>query len=149
MKFVGEKEEIYSGTLPETQGYPALKLSDFQEIFQFLSNEKESNLRAHAVMARSMVHSEINEQFNKFGSIDALSEATFGDEETGFVLYRQAVFALAATFVIGVQISTDTTKEAAGRQDALEYKKGECNVMYRRAVDMLVHGYETFTFEVV
>jgi hypothetical protein len=76
-----------------------------------------------------------------------LSQARFDDEESGETLYKQAVFALTAAQLISTQMSGDATKDAAERQEALKDKEEECEVQYRQAVDMLIHGEETYRFE--
>ncbi len=81
--------------------------------------------------------------------LTALSQAQFDDKESATTLYKQAVFALTASELIGIQITTDTTAEAAERQEALSEKQNLCNVQYRQAVDLLLNGRETYCFEVV
>ncbi|MBE8574456.1 head completion/stabilization protein [Vibrio sp. OPT18] len=158
MDFIGDKTQIYTGELPATSIYPALKLSDFQGMFQFLSNESELNLTHQLTAARAAIRSELKPLMATLKNdtdrpdltlLSVLSLMHFEDEETAKVFYIQSVFALAASYIVSVQISTDATKEAADRQQALSNKKEECLVMYRRAVDMLIYGHETRMFEVL
>lgn len=146
-EFVGDKNETYESELPETGKYPALKISEFQSLFHFQSNETEAGILHHVKVQRIKVHSELNGTLAPFASLSELSQARFGDRESGETLYKQAVFALTAAQLISVQMSGDTTAEAAERQAALSHKKEECEVHYRQAIDLLLHGEETYCFE--
>lgn len=149
MEFVGNKNEVYSSELAATEKYPALKISEFQSLFNFLSNETEAGILHQATIARIKVHSELLEHLVPFTHLTELSLNRFGDEESGIALYKQAVFALSASALIGIQLSTNATAEAADRQEALSKKQEQCNVQYRQAVDLLIHGRETYCFEMV
>ncbi|WED23516.1 head completion/stabilization protein [Vibrio sp. JC009] len=149
MEFVGNKSEVYTSELPATDKYPALKLSEFQSLFNFLSNETEAGILQQARVSRIKVHKELKETMSDYPDLTALSLDKFEDEEAGNVLYTQAVFALTASELLGIQISTDATAEAADRQEALNEKRQRCDVQYRQAVDLLLNGEETYCFEVV
>lgn len=100
-------------------------------------------------IARITVHSELLSVVSNYETLSDLSLDKFGDEDSACTLYQQAVFSLSASNIIGNQISTDTTAEAADRQEALENKQGHCAVQYRNAIDFLTHGKSTFCFEVL
>lgn len=101
----------------------------------------------HAKVSRLKVHTELKDTLAPFADLAALSQARFDDTESGATLYQQAVFALTAAQLISTQMSGDASKDAAERQQALTDKKQECEVQYRQAVDMLIHGQETYRFE--
>ncbi len=149
MEFVGNKSEEYDKELPATEKYPALKISEFQSLFNFLSNETEAGILQQAKVSRIKVHKELLDTIEPYADLTALSLDKFGDETSGTTLYTQAVFALTASELIGIKISTDTTAEAADRQEALDNKKQHCEVQYRQAVDLLINAEETYCFEVV
>ncbi|MEL7290420.1 MAG: head completion/stabilization protein [Pseudomonadota bacterium] len=149
MEFVGNKNEIYDSVLPAMGKYPELKLSEFQTLFHFQRNETEQGILQQAKISRIKVHRELKETIEPYDSLTALSQDKFGDDESATVLYTQAVFALTASQLIGIQLSGDATAEAADRQEALDEKKNDGDVKYRQAVDMLIHGEETYCFEVV
>ncbi len=149
MEFVGNKNEVYSSVLAATDNFPALKISEFQSLFNFLSNETEAGILQQTKVSRIKVHRELVDTIAQYEDLASLSTDKFGDEEAGTTLYKQAVFALTASELIGIKLSTDTTAEAADRQEALNSKKQHCEVQYRQAVDMLIHGEETYCFEVV
>ena len=146
-EYVGNKNEIYDSELSASGKYPALKISEFQSLFHFQSNETEAGILHHAKVSRVKVHSELKDTLEPFANLAELSQARFDDEESGETLYKQAVFALTAAQLISTQMSGDATKDAAERQEALTDKKEECEVQYRQAVDMLIHGEETYRFE--
>ena len=146
-EFVGNKNEIYTSELPAIGKYPALKISEFQSLFHFQSNETEAGILHQAKVSRIKVHSELKDILVPFTHLTELSQDRFGDEDSGETLYKQAVFALTAAQLISVQMSGDATKEASERQEALTEKKEECEVQYRQAVDLLLHGEETYRFE--
>ncbi|WP_375751600.1 head completion/stabilization protein [Vibrio sp. HN007] len=149
MEFVGDKSDVFESELPATDKYPALKISEFQSLFNFLSNEAEPGILQQAKVSRIKVHQELKETISSYQNLTALSQDKYGDEESAAVLYTQAVFALTASELLGIQISTDATAEAADRQEALSDKKQSCSVQYRQAVDLLLNGKETYCFEVV
>ncbi|WP_272165497.1 head completion/stabilization protein [Vibrio diabolicus] len=149
MQFVGDKNEIFNSELPKTDQYPALKLSEFQSLFHFLSNETEPGILHQATVSRIKVHRELKDTIEPFAHLNELSQARFDNEDSGETLYKQAVFALTASELIGIQLSSDTTAEAADRQQALTDKKQHCEVQYRQAVDLLINDEETYCFEVV
>lgn len=149
MAFVGDKDEVFDGRLPATNSYPTLSVAEFQGLFHFLSNETENGMLHRLGLARITVHQELAAAVAKHGSLDALSLHWFGDSAAGIVLYKQAVFSLAAHNVIGNKLSTDATAEAADRQEALQSKAEHCLVQYRQAVDLLLNGKPMYTFEVV
>ncbi|NRB68750.1 MAG: head completion/stabilization protein [Vibrio sp.] len=146
-EYVGNKNEIYRSELPALGKYPALAVSEFQSLFHFQSNETEAGILHHAKVSRLKVHSELKDTLAPFADLAALSQARFDDTESGETLYKQAVFALTAAQLISTQMSGDASKDAAERQEALTDKKEECEVQYRQAVDMLIHGEETYCFE--
>ncbi len=147
MEFVGNKNKTYQSQLPATGKYPVLNISEFQSLFHFQSNETEAGILHHAKVSRLKVHSELKDTLAPFADLAALSQARFDDTESGETLYKQAVFALTAAQLISTQMSGDASKDAAERQEALTDKKEECEVQYRQAVDMLIHGEETYCFE--
>lgn len=149
MAFVGNKDDAYLGELPATIHHPKLVVAEFQAVFHFLSNETEIGILHNLTLARITVNSELLELMNTHGTLDHASEYWFGDTDTGNALYKQAVFSLATNYIVGNKLSMDATAEAAERQDALQQKADNALVHYRRAVDLLLHGKETYTFEVV
>ncbi|MGL4225947.1 MAG: head completion/stabilization protein [Vibrio sp.] len=149
MEYVGDKNEVYSSELAATEKFPDLKISEFQSLFNFLSNETEAGILQQARVSRIKVHRELARVIAQYEDLGELSLAKFGDKESGSTLYTQAVFALTASELIGIKLSTDTTAEAANRQEALNSKKQHCEVQYRQAVDLLINGEETYCFEVV
>ncbi len=149
MEFVGNKNEPYNSELAATEQYPALLIAKFQSLFNFLSNETEAGILQQAKVSRIKVHQELSTTMAQYDDLAALALDKFGDKEAGITLYTQAVFALTASELVGVKLSTDATAEAAERQEALSSKKQHCEVQYRQAVDLLLHGRETYCFEVV
>ncbi|WP_299141320.1 head completion/stabilization protein [uncultured Vibrio sp.] len=146
-EFVGNKNELYESELAAKGKYPALSISEFQSLFHFQSNETEAGILHCAIISRIKVHSELKSALAPFTHLTALSQATFEDDDSAESLYKQAVFALTAAQLIGGQMSGDATKEAADRQEALSQKKEACEVQYRQAIDLLLHGAETYCFE--
>ncbi|MFA0155405.1 head completion/stabilization protein [Vibrio sp. 10N.261.46.A3] len=146
-EFVGNKDDVYESELPAKGKYPALSISEFQSLFHFQSNETEAGILHCAIISRIKVHSELKSILAPFSHLAELSQATFGDDDSAESLYKQAVFALTASELIGIQLSGDATKDAADRQEALSQKKEVCEVQYRQAIDLLLHGYETYCFE--
>ena len=149
MAFVGNKDKTYESQLPATEQYPALTVAEFQDVFHFLSNETEISVLHHLTLARLTVHTELVEMLTLHETLDHLSVHWFGEEAPGVSLYKQAVFSLAANRIVGNKLSTDATAEAADRQEALQQKADNCLVQYRQAVDLLLHGKATYTFEMV
>lgn len=149
MEYVGDKSNSFDSELPATDKYPALKISEFQSLFNFIGNETEAGILQQAKVSRIKVHGELKKAISTHNDLIELSKAQFDDEESAETLYKQAVFALTASELIGIQISTDTTAEAAERQEALSDKQQHCNVQYRQAVDLLINGEETYYFEMV
>lgn len=149
MEFIGNKNEVYDSELPATTQYPALTIAEFQAVFHFLSNETEVGILHRITIARVTVNSELLDMMSIHGSLDALSTHWFGEVQTGVILYKQAVFSLAANYIVGNKLSTDATAEAADRQEALQQKADHCLVQYRQAVDLLLNGHATYTFEAV
>lgn len=149
MEFVGDKSESYQSELPATSQYPALKMSEFQSLFHFMSNETEPGILHQAKVSRLKVHSELSQTMAAYEDLTALSQDKFADQQAGITLYKQAVFALTASELIGIQLSGDASAEAAQRQQALAQKKQHCDVQYRQAIDLLINASETYCFEVV
>ncbi|WED29872.1 head completion/stabilization protein [Vibrio sp. DW001] len=149
MEFVGNKNEAFASVLPATSKYPELKLSEFQSVFNFLSNETEIGILQQAKVSRIKVHLELKDTIRPYSTLSELSQERFGDEDSANTLYKQAIFALTASELVGIQMSTDATAEAADRQEALTHKKQHCDVQYRQAIDLLLNGRETYCFEVV
>ena len=149
MEFVGDKDEVYASELPATVQYPALVIAEFQAVFHFLSNETEVGILHRLTIARVTVGTELVEMMSLHGTLDTLSMHWFGETQTGAILYKQAVFSLAANYIVGNKLSTDATAEAAERQEALQQKADNCLVQYRQAVDLLLNGHATYTFEAV
>ncbi len=149
MEFVGNKDEVYGAVLEATALYPELTIAEFQALFHFLSNESEASLLHQTTIARITVNQELLGIVTSFGSLAALSQSRYGDKVSGDTLYKQAVFSQAAHLIIGNQISSDATKEAAERQEAMSQKASHCLVSYRRAIDTLINNAETYTIEVI
>ena len=149
MEFVGNKNEKYEGVLPATSLYPELAISEFQNVFHFLNNETQECILHNATVARAIVNQELRKKVSEAGSLDALSIAQFDEKQTGTVLYIEAVFSLTAHYLVENQLSMNATKDAADRQEALQSKVNNCLVQYRRAVDLLLNGVETYRIEVV
>lgn len=149
MEFVGNKDEVYPTVLPATAVYPELTLAEFQSLFHFLSNETEPGILQQVKVARITTHRELIDVVVPQGTLSDYSLFRFGETDTGKTLYKQAVFSLAANFIIGNQLSTDATREASERQEALTQKAKHCLVQYRRAMDLLINGKETYCIEVV
>lgn len=149
MQFVGNKDEVYDSTLPATAQYPELTVAEFQSLFHFLSNETEAGILQQVTIARITVNRELLDVFAATVTLDEFSLEKFGDTSTGTTLYKQAVFSLAANFIIGNQLSTNATSDASDRQEALQQKAENCLVQYRRAMDLLGNGVETYCFAVV
>ncbi|AAW86506.1 hypothetical protein VF_2011 [Aliivibrio fischeri ES114] len=149
MQFVGNKDEEYASVLPKTDIYPELAISEFQRVFHFLSDETEAGILHNATVARVTVNRELMETITPFKTLDALSMERFGETQTGTLLYKQAVFSLAANAIINNQLSMNATKEAADRQEAIQAKADHALVQYRRAIDLLLNGKETYFFAVV
>ncbi|MEC4729003.1 head completion/stabilization protein [Shewanella sp. D64] len=149
MSFVGDKNEVHESHLPATAQYPSINVAEFQGIYHFLSNESEMGILHYLTIARVTVNSELNELVTQHGTLDVVSTHWFGEPQTGTTLYKQAVLSLAAHAIVGNKLSTDATAEAADRQEALQQKADNCLVQYRQAVDLLLYGKATYTFEVV
>ena len=149
MEFVGNKNEEYADVLPATELYPALKVTDFQRQFHFLSNETKESILGNMRVTRIMVNQELLKKVKMHGSLDAMSLFVFGETETGNTLYTQAVFSLTANYLVENQLSMNATKDATERQEAVQAKANTCLVQYRRALDLLIHGVETYCIEVV
>ena len=149
MEFVGNKNEEYEDILPATDLYPALSVMDFQRQFHFLSNETKESILGNMRVTRIMVNQELLKKVKGYGSLDAMSLAVFGETETGNTLYTQAVFALTANYLVENQLSMNATKDASDRQEAVQAKANNCLVQYRRALDLLVHGVETYCIKVI
>ena len=149
MQFVGDKSEVYGSELPATTQYPALVIAEFQAVFHFLSNETEVGILHRLTIARATVNTELLGMMSVHDTLDTLSTHWFGETQTGAILYKQAVFSLAANYIVGNKLSTDATAEAAERQEALQQKADHCLVQYRQAVDLLLNGRATYTFEAV
>lgn len=149
MEFIGNKDDVYESQLPVTAQYPALTVAEFQAVFHFLSNETEIGILHHLTLARLTVHTELVEIITLHETLDHVSVHWFDDAASGVSLYKQAVFSLAANHIVGNKLSTDATAEAADRQEALQQKADNCLVQYRQAVDLLLNGKATYTFEMV
>lgn len=149
MEFIGNKNKEYQTELSATDKYPALSLSEFQSLFHFLSKETEPGILQQMKVSRIKVHSELKETIKPYQNLAELSLTQFEQEEEAETLYKQAVFSLTASELLGIQMSTDATAEAAERQEALISKKQHCEVQYRQAIDLLLNGHETYYFEVV
>ena len=149
MQFVGNKDQEYDAVLPATDIYPELAIAEFQRVFHFLSNETEAGILHHATVARVTVNRELLEAISPFETLDGLSLDRFGETQTGEVLYKQAVFALTANFLVENQLSMNATQEAAERQEAIQAKADNSLVQYRRAIDLLLNAQETYCFAVV
>ena len=149
MEFVGNKDEEYGSVLPATTHYPELAIAEFQRVFHFLSNETEAGILHHATVARAVVNQELLATITPFVTLDALSLDRFDETQTGTTLYKQAVFGLTANYLVENQLSMNATVEAAERQEAIQAKADNSLVQYRRAIDLLLNGVETYRFEVV
>ncbi|MEI6896265.1 MAG: head completion/stabilization protein [Psychromonas sp.] len=149
MEFVGNKNEEYDVTLPATALYPALSIAEFQQVFHFLSNETKESIVYNMNVTRIIINQELLQRVKVFGSLNAFSIDAFGEDKTGDTLYKQAVFAFTAYYLIKNQLSMNATEEATERQEAIQAKADNCLVQYRRAIDLLLNAVETYRFEVI
>lgn len=126
MQFVGDKSEIFESVLESDEpNYPDLRVADFQRCFHYLSNETEENILFQLRLARVSVNSELRGL-----------EVVTGDD---VALYQNAIFCLCASYLIDVQLSSDSTQEAAHRQDALSTKRDRVLAQHRNSIDFLKH----------
>lgn len=135
MEFIGNKNEIYDSILESENHFPNLSLSDFQTCFHYLANESEQSITFQLRLARLSVNSELR-------GIDIVS----GDD---IALYQNAVFSLCACNLLDIQLSSDTTKEAAGRQEALTDKRDLLLYRFRASIDLLLNKKSTTSFHII
>ena len=148
-QFISDKSEQYSSELPKNAFYPALKLSEFQALFHFLSDETEAAILHNAIIERITIHRELIPLTQTHDDLAALSMALFKDEETAANLYKQAVFCKTAAALIGNRLATDATKEAADRDEALQKRADNLLTNYRNAIDQLLQTDSGYTFEII
>jgi len=146
---VANKNESYSSALPATTFFPEIKVSEFQSLFHFLGDGKEAGILHAAKVERIAIHKELKEIEGKYENLTELSQDLFGDDESAEVLYKQAVFCKTAYALINNRISTDATKEAADRQEALMKQADEQLASYRSAMVHLQPDVSGYTFELV
>tara|TARA_R110001583_G_scaffold15059_2_gene62464 strand:+ start:26447 stop:26899 length:453 start_codon:yes stop_codon:yes gene_type:complete len=146
---VANKDESYSGSLPATAFFPEITISEFQSLFHFLGDGKEAGILHAAKVERITIHKELKEMAVQYENLTELSQELFGDDESAEVLYKQAVFCKTAYALINNRISTDATKEAADRQEALSQQANEQLTSYRSAMVHLQPDVSGYTFEIV
>lgn len=136
MEFIGNKNEIYDFVIESNNIalFPDLKLAEFQIYFNYLSNTPKEAMIHYLKLARSSVDSELHMEVR---TLDQCS------------LYKNAVFALAACYLLDVQISTDATKEAADRQESLMSKRDLCAAQSRSSIDILINNKKSSSLYII
>lgn len=147
--FIGNKNEIYAGELPATSFYPALKFSDFQDVFGFLATQSEKAIEMQMTIDRAAVHSQLKNLVVNHPNLESYSQVNFEDSTTAEVFYKNAVFSLTAANLIGKIMATDGTKNAADRQAALTEKESHLLSQYRQAIDTLTGESSGYTMELI
>lgn len=135
---IGDKSNEYPTELPATSFYPALKLSEFQNLFGFLEDTTEFELTHTMKVQRALIHKELKPLTDLHSNLVACSQELFNDDSTAELFYQQAVFNLTAAVLIGNRLATDATKEAADRQEALNTRNDVVRAQYRQAIDQLL-----------
>ena len=148
-KFVAGKSESYKSELPATVFFPLLKIAEFQALFHFLEDETEAGIVHIASIQRITVHRQLQPLNTNHATLVDYSQSAFGDLVTGELLYKQAVFSLTASILIGNRLTLDATKEAADRQSAMNARQTDMLVNYREAIDQLLLTSSGYTFEVI
>jgi hypothetical protein len=146
---VANKDNASSEVLSATRFYPELKISEFQALFHFLSDETEAGILHAAKVERITIHRELKELTETHSDMVTLSQALFEDDESATTLYKQAVFCKTAYSLITNRLATDATKEAAGRQEVLMQRADTQLTNYRAAIVQLLPGTPGYTFELV
>lgn len=146
---VADKDKSYSSVLAATSFFPELKVSEFQSLFHFLEDEKESGILHAAKVERITIHQELKKLKDEHATLVELSMALFDDQESAEVLYKQAVFCKTAYTLITNRLSTDATKEAAERQESLLARADTQLTNYRSAMVQLQEKVTGYTFEVI
>lgn len=147
-KLIGDQSVTYSTEIALDRFYPILKLADFQQLFGFLKNTSEYSIANVMLVQQQIVHSQLKELKEQYTDLQAVSQAKFGNGQTGVALYTQAVFSLTAANLTESQMATDATKQAADRQEALVSKSNMLRTQYRDAIDQLI-GSTGYTVELV
>jgi hypothetical protein len=146
---VASKNNASSSVLSATGFYPALKISEFQALFHFLSDETDAGILHVAKVERITIHKELKVLTESHTDMTALSQALFEDDDSAITLYQQAVFCKTAHSLITNRLATDATKEAAGRQEALMQRADMQLTNYRAAIVQLLPESSGYTFELV
>lgn len=146
---VATKGNDYLSVLPATAFYPELAISEFQHLFHFLQDETEAGILQSARVQRINIHKELLTLTTQHTTLIEASLALFGDSESALILYKQAVFCKTAYLLITNRLSTDASKEAADRQDALMARADTQLVNYREAIDALIPAVTGYTFELI
>lgn len=149
MQFVGNKDNPFTETLVATDFYPELKLADFQKQFGFLEDQEEYAVAQQALIMRSNVHRQLKVLTETHPNLTSVSQALFGDETTATAHYQNAVFAMTAAILIDVRLSTDATKEASKRQEALNDKVNSLNEQARSCIEMLKQSDSGYSIELI
>jgi len=148
--FIGDKSQEYASELPATNFYPALKLVDFQKIYQFLEDQTEESILLQMEVDRAVVHAQLAPiTQTTTQSLTELSQTLFNNQTTAESIYKIAVFSLTAANLIGSKMATDATKAAADRQEALTDKSMHLLNQYRNAIDNLLRQDSGYTFELI
>lgn len=147
--FVGDKSNAYTSELPATAFFPLLKVSEFQEQFGFLESESETSITNMMIQNRVNVHRQLKTLMDLHPDLVSRSQELFEDDTTGEVLYKQAVFSFTASALIGKQMGTDATKEAADRQATLNDKAISLNIQGREAIDLILQTDTGYTVDLI
>jgi len=148
-QFIANKDESYDGTLAATAFYPQLKISEFQSLFHFLEDGKETGILHAAKVERITIHQELKTLTTQYATLNELSQALFDDDESAEILYKQAVFCKTAYSLLTNRISTDATKDAAQRQQSLMEQADKQLTNYRSAMVQLMPDVGGYTFELI
>lgn len=148
-QFIANKGESYEGVLAATTFYPELKISEFQSLFHFLEDGKETGILHAAKVERITIHQELKTLTTQYKALNELSQALFGDDESAAILYKQAVFCKTAYSLITNRLSTDATKDAAQRQQSLMEQADMQLTNYRSAMVQLLPNVGGYTFELI
>lgn len=148
-QLIASKDNAFDGVLAATSFYPQLKISEFQSLFHFLADGKETGILHAAKVARIAIHQELKALTTKYATLGELSQNVFGDDESAEILYKQAVFCKTAHSLITNRLSTDATKDAAQRQAALMDQVNEQLTNYRSAIVQLLPEVTGYTVALI
>jgi len=147
--FIGNKDNLYSSSLPADSYYPELMVADFQQLFQFVEDQPEDSLLFRLEIDRAEVHQQLTILLGQHPNLTERSQQLFGNATTATELYKQAVFSLTAANLIADKMATDATKEAADRQQALSDKERHLRTQSRSAIDKLLTTNAGYTAELI